>query len=103
MDPIAKLEMNVLWETNALDPMLYMKQRSLTSDKCKRYLGTSEKTFNERFRNHTRGYKHKKSEKSTEPSKYIWNLKSYGITQIIKGVLLKELAVKGQQITEDYP
>ena len=86
--------MNVLWEKNVLDPILYMKQRSLTSDKCKRYLGTSEKTFNERFRNHTRGYKHKKYEKSTEPSKYIWNLKSYGIAPIINWSIVIRVSSK---------
>ena len=31
-----------------------------TNDECKMYLGASETTFKERFRNHIRDFKHKK-------------------------------------------
>ena len=50
-----------------------------TNGDQKRYLGASETGFKERFSNHKRDFKHKKYEKCTELSKYIWSLKSQGI------------------------
>ena len=51
-----------------------------TKGECKIYCGASEAPFKERFRNHTRGFKHVYTEqKCTELSKYIRKLKSYGI------------------------
>ena len=47
------------------------KVSNKTNNECKRYLGASETPFKERFRNHTRDFKHKKYEKCTELSKYI--------------------------------
>ena len=47
---------------------------------CKIYCGASEAPFKERFRNHTRGFKHVCTEqKCIELSKCIWKLKSHGI------------------------
>lgn len=37
-----------------------------------------------RFRNYTRDFQHKKCEKCIELSKFIWTLKSHGITPIVK-------------------
>ena len=54
-----------------------------TNNEGKRYLGASETPFKGRFRNHTRKFIHKTYEKCTELSKYIWTLKSYGITPIV--------------------
>ena len=39
------------------------------------YIGASETTFKERYRNHTKDFKHRKYSKSTELSKYVWSLK----------------------------
>ena len=47
------------------------KVSNKTNNECKRYVGASETPFKERFQNHTRDFKHKKYEKSTELSKYI--------------------------------
>ena len=73
-----------------------------TSDECKRYLGASETPFKERFRNHTRDFKHKKYDKCTELSKYIWSLKSYGITPVIKWRIVKKVNIKNHRITANY-
>ena len=54
------------------------------NNEFKRYLGASETPFKERFRNYTTNFKHKTYEKCTELSKYIWTLKSDGITPIGK-------------------
>ena len=62
-----------------------------TNDECKIYLGASETTFKERFRNHIRDYKHKKYEKCTELSKYIWILESQGTTLIVKWSVVRKL------------
>ena len=51
-------------------------------------------TMKKRFRNHTRNFKHKKYEKCTEISKYIWTLKSHGIILIVKWSLVKRVTGK---------
>ena len=48
------------------------------------YFGLTATSFKERFRNHTRDFTHKQYIKSTELSKYIWDLKEAGITPIVK-------------------
>ena len=65
-----------------------------TNNKCKRYLGASETPFKERFRNHTRDFKHRKYEKCTELSEYIWTQKSHGITPIDKWSIVKRVNKK---------
>ena len=46
------------------------------SDKEKRvYFGTSDTTFKEQYRNHTRYFNHERFSKCTESSKHIWQLK----------------------------
>ena len=62
-----------------------------TNDDQKRYLGASETPFKERFSNHKRDFKHKKYEKCTELSKYIWSLKSQGIIPKIKWRIVKKV------------
>ena len=64
------------------------------NNECKRYLGASETPSKERFRNHTRDFKHKNYEKCTELSKYIWTLKSRGITPIVKWSIVKRVNSK---------
>ena len=62
-----------------------------TNHNQKRYLGASETPFKERFSNHKRDFKHKKYEKCTELSKYIWSLKSQGIIPKIKWRIVKKV------------
>ena len=72
------------------------KASNKTNNECKRYLKhhSSETPFKKRFRNHTRDFKHKKYEKCTELSKYIWTLKSHGITPIVKWSIVKRVNSK---------
>ena len=44
---------------------------SITKD----YYGTCEKSFKERYNNHTSSFRNKSRQKSTELSNYIWELK----------------------------
>ena len=44
----------------------------------KNYYGTCEKSFKERYNNHTSSFKNKSRQKSTELSNYIWELKENG-------------------------
>ena len=39
------------------------------------YFGLADTSFKERYRNHTRDFKHKKYENCTELAKYIWQVK----------------------------
>ena len=45
----------------------------------KYYYGTCEKTFKERYNNHTARFKNQSKQKSTELSKHIWQLKGNSI------------------------
>ena len=50
----------------------------------KNCFGTWEKSFKEKYNNHTSSFKNKSQQKSTEPSYYIWELKKMArITQSI--------------------
>ena len=53
------------------------------NDESKFYYGVSETPFKERFRNHTKEFKHAKYRNSTELSKYIWKLKDASITPLV--------------------
>ena len=61
-----------------------------TNDDQKRYLGALAAPLKERFSNHKRGFKHKKYEKCTELSKFIWSLKSQSIILKIKWRIVKK-------------
>ena len=74
-----------------------------TNNECKRCLGALKTPFKERFRNHTRDFKHRKYEKCTELSKYFWTLKSHGITPIVKWSIAKKVNSKTTvKITANY-
>ena len=45
----------------------------------KYYYGTCEKTFKERYNNHTATFRNKSKQKSTEFSQHIWELKGNSI------------------------
>ena len=49
------------------------------NSKRKCYFGLADKPFKERYRNHTRDFKHEKYENCTEFAKYIWQLKRSNI------------------------
>ena len=70
------------------------KVSNKTNNECKRYLGASETPFKERFRSHTRDFKHKKYEKLTGLSKYIWTTKSDGLIPIVKWSIVKRVNSK---------
>ena len=70
------------------------KVSNKTNNECKRYLGASETPFKERFRSHTRDFKHKKCEKLTGLSKYIWTTKSHGLIPIVKWSIVKRVNSK---------
>ena len=55
----------------------------LDTNKTKPY-GTCEKDFEERYNNHTASFRNKNKEKSTELSKYIWELKDNNIQHNLK-------------------
>ena len=56
----------------------------LDTNKTKHYYGTCEKNFKERYNNHTASFRNKNKEKSTELSKYIWELKDNNIQHNLK-------------------
>ena len=56
----------------------------LDTNKTKHYYGTCEKNFKESYNNHTTSFKNKSKEKSTELSKYIWELKDKNIHHSLK-------------------
>ena len=66
------------------------------NDDCKIYIGASETTFKERYRNHTKDMRHRKYLKSTELSKYFWTLKDEGKTATIRWSVLKSVRPKTQ-------
>ena len=74
--------------------MYKAKVSNETNDECKRCGGAFGRPFKERFRNHTRDFKHKMYEKCTELSEYNWTLKSHGITPIIKWSIVKTVSSK---------
>ena len=56
----------------------------LDTNKTKNFYGTCGKSFKERYNNHTAPFRNKTKEKSTELSKYIWELKDNNIDYNLK-------------------
>ena len=56
----------------------------LDTNKTKHYYGTCEKNFKECYNNHTASLRNKNKDKSTELSKYIWELKDNNIQDNLK-------------------
>ena len=50
----------------------------MNTSTTKNYYGTCEKSFKERYNNHTSSFLNKSRQKSTELSNYIWGLKENG-------------------------
>ena len=78
-------------DNNCLTPNIVYgaKVSNKTNNECKRYIGASETLFKKRFKNRSRDFKHENYEKCIELSKYIWALKSHGITPIVKWSIAK--------------
>ena len=57
---------------------------SKNKNQAKNYHGTCEKKFKERYSNHTVSFRDKSKEKSTELSKYIWELKNSSMNYDLK-------------------
>ena len=55
--------------------VVYKAVVSAPSKPDKKYFGIAETSFKDRFRNHTREFRHKKYVNRTELSKYMWKLK----------------------------
>ena len=69
-------------------------QAEIKNDKdleTKIYIGLAETPFKDRFRNHTKSFNHKKYEKETELSKYIWSLKEQDKVPSITWSILKSI------------
>ena len=64
------------------------------NDEHKIYSGVCETPFKDRFRNHTKDFNHRKYNKSTELSKYIWELKDKDITPSIKWKIVSKVISK---------
>ena len=73
--------------TNIVYKAEVTNNRDSTSKKT--YIGISQPTFKERLRNHNKSFKHKKYEKETELSKYIWQLKEAKTKFSIKWTILR--------------
>ena len=63
----------------------------LDTNETKHYFGTCEKNFKERYNNHTASFRSKSKEKSTELSKYIWELKNNNIQHNLKWCIVESV------------
>ena len=55
----------------------------------KSYVGLTGNAFKDRYNNHQFTFRHKSCRKSTELSKYVWNLKDKGINYVIQWEIMK--------------
>lgn len=60
-------------------------------DESKIYIGHTSTSFKERYRNHTKSFRHKQYHTDTELSKYVWELKDKNITPKITWGILKRI------------
>ena len=63
-------------------------------EETKFYLGLTENSFKERFNNHKKSFKHKRYEKESELSKYIWELKEQNKSPSISWSIVKKVNSK---------
>ena len=73
-----------------LTEAIVYKATIVCSNETKVYIGLSGGPFKDRFRNHTKSFKHERYEKDTELSKYIWNLKRKQCDFNIRWEILKK-------------
>ena len=59
-------------------------------DDEKSYVGLTGNTFKDRYNSHQYSFRHKSSRKSTELSKYIWDLKDKGINYEIQWEIMRQ-------------
>ena len=62
-----------------------------SNDGEKFYFGLADTTFEERYRNQIRDFKHEKCENSTELAKYIWQLKRGNISFPVKLTIITKV------------
>ena len=75
--------------------IIYKAEITNDIDEEKRiYIGAAVTPFKDRFRNHTKDFKHKKYRTSTELSKYVWTLKDEGKVPIVKWRIVKKVPCK---------
>ena len=73
-------------DNNCVTPRIICQADVLTdlNDSKKFYIGLTDTSFKECYRNHTRDFRNHHYEKSTELSKYIWRLKKKAIEYTIQ-------------------
>ena len=72
--------------------VIYMAEVSNdTDDEKRKYIGLTERSFKERYNNHTSSFSNRKYQKSTELSKYIWLLKDANKIPTIQWRILKSI------------
>ena len=74
---------------NCLAKSIVYKATVTHGDTASTYIGLAGGTFKDRYRNHTKSFRHSKYEKDTELSKYIWDLKKEEIGYTVKWDILK--------------
>ena len=81
--PICSCRQKSEWQLNnkcLSESLVYKAAVSQTPSQInKYYYGTCEKTFKERYNNHTATFRNKNKQKRTELSKHIWELKGNSI------------------------
>ena len=75
---------------NCLTPAVVYKATVTHGNQTRTYIGNTGGPFKERFRNHTKSFKHQKYENETELSKYVWDLKKKNMDHYIKWEILKK-------------
>ena len=88
-----RIKQNCPLQNNCLTPnIIYRADVSNDKDDEKKfYIGLTEPQFKDRYRNHTKSFKHAKYSKETELSKYIWSLKEDGKTATIEWSIVKKI------------
>ena len=71
------------------------------NEDTKIYIGLSENAFKERYRNHTKSFRHDKYKNETVLSKYIWDLKENDAMPIVKWSFIK--TIKGKSNSNNCP
>ena len=71
--------------------VVYKATVTLThTNQMKTYIGNTGGAFKERYRNHTKSFRHQRYETETELSKYIWELKKSNKNYEIKWEIIKK-------------
>ena len=74
-----------------LTPKVIYRADIISNNESKFYIGLSETTFKEHFRNHNKDFKYAKYENSTELAKYVWSLKNSNDNYTINWKILSKV------------